>query len=138
MSFVAIEDAIRDKFRTEVADPNNLVVIYDNEPPKQGGAAWYSFAFQVDSTAQVHTGPDGGRRVRVMGHVDVYLFTVLGRGQVGLLQIADSIVTAFSGASIASPIITFEPEPTPVGGVERSDGWARQQITIPFEAETFR
>lgn len=138
MSFANIHEAIREKFRDDVATPNSMVVLQDNEAPSATvSQSWYRLTVLVDSTEQISAGPSGSRRFRVMGHAVLNMFRPLATGDGAMLDIADAVVTAFRSTSIASPPICFEPSPTLSGPPESSGSWFMRTMLIPFDADVF-
>ena len=138
MSFANILEAVREKFRDDVATPNSMAVLQDNAPPSATiSQSWYRLTVLVDSTEQMSAGKVGSRRYRVMGHAVLNLFVPVGRGDGAMLDLVDAVTTAFRGASIASPAICFEPPPSLSGPAERSEGWFMRTAIIPFDADVF-
>ena len=136
-SFAAISDAIRDKFRDDVATPNSLTVIYDNAPSQDLKQKWYRLSVLFDSTTMIHTGGVGDRRYRIMGRAVLNLFEPVSTGDDALLDIVDLVNTAFRSQSITSPSVVFRNPPSLTGVAERDASWFRRTMTIPFEADVF-
>ena len=138
MTYDAIATAIRAKFKTDVATPNGMIVTNDNEPPKGLKQTWYRLTVLPEVTEQMHTGTTGSRRYRITGRAVLNMFRAVGTGDGDMLDVVDLVVAAFNGATIADPIVNFEPPPTLVGGVDQADGWFQRTMDIPFEADVFR
>lgn len=137
MTFALVVDAIRDKFRDEVATPNSLTVTHDNAPPASLKQRWYRLTVLPDATEQIHAGAVGARRYRITGRAILNLFEPVATGDDALLDVVDLVNAAFRGSSIASPIIEFRPAPYISGAAERDASWFRRTMTIPFEADVF-
>lgn len=133
MSDASVIDAIRARFKTEVADVLELLTVYDNgTEPTTPVAQWCRFSVQVDETQLVSMGV---RRYRMRGAATAMVFGKSQKGEAGINEIADAIVAAFRGVSLASPMVTFSPAPGFAGLVDRDEGWARRTVRIPFRAD---
>lgn len=133
MSDAAVIDAIRARFKTEVADDLDLLTIYDNgTEPVQPPALWCRLAVQVDDTRQVSMGV---RRYRMTGAATAMVFGKSQKGEAEVNAVADAIVAAFRGVSMSDPMVTFSPPPGFAGFIDRDEGWARRTVRIPFRAD---
>lgn len=134
MTDSAILEAIRERFDVQVATPNSLRVIYDNAPePAAIVSSWCRFSVQVDSATQISMGQV---RYRLTGSATAILFCPIAKGDGAVLTLADAVIAAFRGVSIASPDITFAPAPSVIGTADRDEAWCKRTVRIPFRADT--
>jgi hypothetical protein len=130
-----ILQAVRDRFDTLVATPNTLQTIHDNE--QDTGTREQErcrFTVRVDGNDQVAMGV---ARYRTTGVAMAYLTTPSAKtdGDARMMVLADLVVTAFRGAKIASPDITFTPAPGVVGLAEQDEALCKRTVRIPFRAD---
>lgn len=138
MTLTLVAKAIREKFRDDVAVPNSLIVVHDNEPPKAIVQTWCRLTVLADITTGVYTGAAGQRRTRTVGRAVVNIFRPVAKGDGEMLDLFEAIAAVFYGSSIASPIVLFRDPPTLVGPVQIADVWFQRTMDIPFEADLFR
>lgn len=137
MSYQDVAEAIRAKFKTDVATPNSLVVVNDNQSPQNMAQSWYRLSVLFDGQRQVHSGTATTIRWRITGRAVLNLFAPAAKGEGTLMEIVDATNAAFRGDSVASPIVEFRPAPALQGVAERDDAWWRRTMTIYFEADVF-
>lgn len=128
MSAQAAIAAVRSRFATLVATPNSLAVVYDNSPEPAGARARVSVA--IDSERQLTMG--GARKFRATGSMDVELSLPRERGDAAVLTLAQAVIDAFQGATIASPFVRFTPPPVLSGALDVEDATARRTVRVPF------
>ena len=80
MSFAAISEAIRERFREQIAVPQSLLVVHSNEPPRAVQKRWCQLSVEIQNTQQVSTGSPTSRRFRVTGRIALNLFERIGAG----------------------------------------------------------
>lgn len=138
MSFVAIGEAIRERFRTLVAVPAGIVVVNANAPPAQSVPKWCQMTVEFNNTQQVSTGGATAMRYRISGRIALNLFDRTGNGEGSMLAIMDTITTAFRGVSLADPMVSFG-APTLLGASVRDEagGYWRMPAQVPFRADVF-
>jgi len=136
MSQKAIANAVRGRFHNEVADPEELVVVYDNHRqdavPRAG--RWVRFTVRLGETIQATFANVGSRTFRTTGVAFAELYEPEGLGDGAQLDLADTIVAAFRGVSLASPQLVFD-SPSVTEGTRDGAYW-RRVVTIPFRADT--
>ena len=126
--------AIRKKFQTDVAGPQNLgEVLEDNEPPPDDPrSTWYALAISWDPKEQLASGKAGKP-----GRATLELSMRQGTGDGAMLKLMDAVTAAFQNKPITTPIVCFEPPPHPDGEAVAFQAWYRQRMTIYFEATIF-
>lgn len=136
MSFAAISEAIRERFREQIAVPQSLLVVHSNEPPRAVQKRWCQLSVEIQNTQQVSTGSPTSRRFRVTGRIALNLFERIGAGDGQMLDLMDAMTTAFRGVSLSSPQVTFS-APTPIGlsVKDEAGGHWRMPAQIPFRAD---
>jgi len=147
MTWAATVEAIRERFRDEVATPRELPLLFGTEPPHTVDAItghWCRVTVQAAARWQASTGSAGKRRFRTAGLLLVQVFAPLSTGDGELLEIVDAIDDAFLGVQLSVPdgddppiLIRFRP-PFPFGEPQRDDDvWSRCDVRIPFESDSF-
>ena len=128
MSYTALHNAIRKRFKEQVAGPESLPVAWDNAaPPATAGIAlWARFSIRTGDTDAAELG--GTPRYRTVGVAFAQLFAPTAKGDAGLLTLADTVVAAFRGVR-ADGVTYRSPSLTPVG---RSDAWWQVNVELPF------
>ena len=130
MSQALAIQAVRDRFISQVATPNALVVVYDNGPVPASATPRAAVSVIVEDERQLTM---GARRFRITGRLDVELYVPRERGDAALLDLANDTLVAFRGAATSSPIaVRFTPAPTLVGGIDYQDAMARRTVRVPF------
>lgn len=127
-------ETIRGRFKTLVTDELDLTTIHDNAPtPPETVQNWCRLSVSVDSTTQVAAGV---ARYRSIGSATVNLFAPAARGDAVLLDRAATIIAAFRGVSLSSPVfIAFTPAPSIIGTAEVDGAWCRRAVRIPFRVD---
>ncbi len=136
MSQAAIANSIRARFKAEVADEvEGLVVLYDNhrDSAVPGTGRWVRFSIRFGETFQATFANVGSRTFRTAGVAYAELYEPEGVGDGGQLALADTIIAAFRGVSLASPQIVFDSPSVAEGS--RDGPWWRRLVTIPFRAD---
>lgn len=138
MSFAAVAEAIRERFRTQVSTPQSLPVVQANAPASAATARWCQLTVEFQNTQQISTGSPGHRRYRITGRVALNLFERLGAGDGAMLGLMDAITTAFRGVALADPLVVFG-APTLLGASVKDEagGHWRMPAQIPFRADVF-
>lgn len=136
-TLVDIHDAIRSRFDTQVATPNSITILHDNQPPTAITQQRYRLSISEDSSEQVHVGASGARRYRIKGTAVLTLYAPASMGDNTMVGIMDDVLTAFRGVAISAQSILFRPEPYPSGAPVRGDGYFMRTMVIPFEADQF-
>ncbi len=133
----ALFEAIREKFRDEVATPNSLAWENDNEPTQTITQKRYRLKIQFDSDAeQLHSGAAGAARHRKTGSAMVDLLGPVGDGDGDLLVVADAIETAFLRSGITALNVCFL-APTLLGGGELIENRYQLTMSLPFTVDYF-
>jgi hypothetical protein len=130
MSQAAAIQAVRQRFITQVATPNSLVVVYDNGPVPATTTPRAVVTVSIDGEQQLTMG--GARKFRATGTLEVALYVPRERGDAALLTLAQAVVVAFQGVTINSPLVRFTPPPSLVGAVDYDDAMARRTVRVPF------
>ena len=132
MTKTAIANAIRSRFKTQVADVLSLGTQYDNQKyDNPDNAKWCRLTVKFGETIQKSVGSPAGNRDRTSGVVMAQLFCPAGKGDSDLLAIADAVVTAFK--RVTDTGITFA---TPSSDVRGRVGNEWQiNVNCPFYAD---
>ena len=132
MSPAAFE-AIRSRFKTLVTDELSLTTIHDNAPaPAETVQNWCRLSISVDSTTLAAIGVP---RYRSIGSATVNLYAPAARGDSVLLSRAQTIIEAFRGVSLPTPLLSFTPAPSVIGTAEVDGAWCRRTVRIPFRVD---
>jgi len=128
MSFEAVANTIRTRFRTEVAGDLSLPTQYDNAPfSKSENVKWCRFTVKPGQSAQIGcTGPNS-RPYRTVGVCIAQLFGPVDKGDKDLWEIADSVIAAFRGESV-SGVVFGDYNVNNIGRVDNE--W---QMNVTFE-----
>lgn len=131
MTNSSLHNAIRARFGTEVATTESLVTIYDNDPtcPPTDGSAWCRLSIRRSDDQQVEAGPSSFRK---HGRIYAQLFGPVEKGDGELLDLADAIVAAFEGASVAG-VRYCEATVRPIGNDKK--GSYQVNVEIRFMAD---
>jgi hypothetical protein len=130
MSQAAAIQAVRQRFITQVATPNSLVVVYDNGPVPATTTPRAVVTVSIDGEQQLTMG--GARKFRATGTLEVALYVPRERGDAALLTLAQAVIAAFQGVTITSPLVRFTPPPSLVGAVDYDAAMARRTVRVPF------
>lgn len=131
MTWTELHNLIRTRFKIEVSDPEGLATVYDNDPtpPPTDGSLWCRFTIVRGESRRITCGT---REYRESGRAMACLFGPVGRGDAGLLGLADAIAVAFRSQQ-AGGIRYLTPSVQPVG---ESLGEYQINVACPFEADT--
>lgn len=130
MTWTELHNLIRWRFQTQVATPQSLTTIYDNDPtPPTDGSTWCRFTILRGESRRITCGV---LSYRESGRAVASLFCPVGGGDGALLTLADAIATAFRSQSV-SGIRYLTPTVVPVG---ESLGEYQINVSCPFEADT--
>jgi hypothetical protein len=135
MTLAAVYQAIRERWATQVATPNELPTVYDNAPEPAKAAQWARLSVVIDSTTQVSMGLPV--RFRSRGAAVVNLSTSAEKGDAALIALTDDVLDAFRGVSLSSPQVRFD-SPTPIGSPTVDGAWFTRTVRIPFIADTYQ
>lgn len=116
----AAQEAIKAKFRTDVATPRNLVVGYDNmafKPPQDGKTIFAEFSVLPGTTTQVTTGSPGSNRWRTPGIAQATIYAPVGSGDKASIDLASFISGVFKGVATSSGVTYRSVEITKLGNV---------------------
>jgi hypothetical protein len=134
--FEALEDVVRERFKTLVADVQGVPVQYDNdphfEPPDSG--TWMRMQVHFDRSFPVETGGVGSQRTRIPGMLAISCFVTLGIGTEAALQLVDAIANAlrnkqFSGVKFRTPTVSK------IGWVEPIKDRYQVDVDTPFYSD---
>ncbi len=132
MTFEAMANAIRSRFKTQVADALSLDTQYDNQGrDNPDNVTWCRLTVKPGQTQQVSIGSPGANRDRTPGVAIAQLFCPIGFGDGNLLNVADSVRTAFRRVS-QSGVVFRTPYIQTVG--QRQDSW-QINVVCPFYAD---
>jgi len=132
----AIANAIRSAFKTNIADANSLLTLYDNQDEgtfdKPDNAMWCRLSIRDGDNNQVATGGSGGNTFRRSGVMIAQLFSPLGLGDKDQREMAGKIEAVFRCTTISS--VKFRtPDMNTVGRTQGGDEW-QVNVTCPFYA----
>ncbi len=132
MTREALANAIRSRFKTEVADAQSLATIYDNDPsdPPTDNSLWCRLTVLDGETRRITVGV---KQYRMVGVAIVQLFGPVGDGTQALSILADAIVTAFRDVTAAG-VRYGVPSVQNLGRLE--EGHYQMNVTCPFTADT--
>lgn len=123
-------EAVRERFRTEVAVPASLAVVHDNAPLSAPASPHAVVSVAIDSDSQITMGRTP--RYRTTGSMTVQFKMPRARGDEDIVTLAQSTLDAFLGQTIASPSIRFTPPPSLVGPVQYEDALVMRTVRVPF------
>jgi len=138
MTFEALANAIRTRFRTEIQVPQSIVVQYDNFPRpidktnaevNQPEGVWVKLAVEEGITAQASLGI--GKRFRVPGVMRAMIHQPIGLGDQAPRAMFDKINAKFRAVTAAG--VTYS---TPTMNGTRTEGrWFILDVSCPFYAD---
>jgi len=111
MSWPAIANAIRSRFKDQIADVLPLTTQYDNQSlSNPDNEIWCRLTINSGETTQKSIGNPGANRERTPGIMTAQLFGPIGNGDGNLKEKAESIRVAFkrvtdTGVSFGTPKI---------------------------------
>jgi len=109
MTKTEIANAIRSRFKAQVADVLSLATQYDNQKlDNPDNVQWCRLTISPGQTTQESIGNPAGQRFRTPGVMIAQIFCPVGAGDGGLWDLADSIESAFrcvtdSGVTFRTP-----------------------------------
>lgn len=132
MTFEAMANAIRSRFKTQIADANSLPTQYDNDPtePDKTGL-WCRLSINPGDSFQKSIGAPGANYHRTVGVMFAQLFVSVGKGDKALYEMADLIKTAFRCVA-ASSVHFGEPSIRKIG---RTENYWQLNVNCPFYAD---
>lgn len=137
-SIVAIANAVRGRFASQVVTPLSLVAIYDNAttplPPETG--RWCRFSVLFGTQAQADFGATS-RRYRMAGVALAQLYEPVGIGDGAQLAVVSTIQDAFRGVTVTGPPHVHFSTPYVSAPPTRDEPWWQIVVTIPFRADEF-
>lgn len=132
MTHIALFNAIRSRFETEITDSLSIATQFDNAAfPKPGVTTnWIRFTIKLAGSDQKSMGASTNR-FRTIGVAIAQVFVPLYKGDDAALSIADSIRTAFQ--AVTDTGVKFEtPSVDPVGS---NGGYWQVNVRCPFYAD---
>lgn len=136
---VSIANAVRGRFATVFATPNNLPVQYDNvtdeQQPSKGRRA--TFTIQFGRSTQTTMGGPGQRQWRTVGVALCQMFEPVGVGDGALLALFGLLQDAFRNVSLSSPAIRFQ-SVSMVAPPILEDGHYAATASIEFLADEYQ
>jgi len=137
MTNEAIANAIRSRFKAQVADLIPLPTQYDNQDlANPDNATWCRLTIKTAASRQVSIGNPSAQRYRTHGVMIAQLFAPLGSGVGELRGIADKVVLAFRGKTDGGVTYASQDKdcPSVEGGWQREDSW-QINVVCPFYAD---
>lgn len=138
MTASAIASAIRSRFQTLIAGPQNLLTFYDNQdestaPPSE---RWCRVSVLFGETRQASFAATGQRQYRTTGLCSVEIYHPIGGGDGQQLTLADTIVAAFRGVGLSSPPIFFQSPSVTAGFMDGP--WWKRNVQITFSSDDYQ
>jgi len=133
MTYEALHNAIRSRFKTLVADVLSLATIYDNDPtkPPTDNSLWCRFTILDGQSRRI---VNGIPEYRLVGVAIAQLFGPIGAGDKVLQQKADAVVSAFRSQS-ADGVRYGDAYEQRVGQTREGD-YYQINVACPFAADT--
>jgi len=132
MTSEAIANAIRSRFKSQVADVLELPTHYDNHKfDNPDNAKWCRLTIKTGETFQMSIGSPDGQRERTHGVMIAQLFGPIGEGDGELREIADAVRAAFR--RVTDTGVTFRTPSAHEQGLF-SDSW-QINVVCPFYAD---
>jgi hypothetical protein len=134
MTFEQTKAAIRDRFKTLVADVQSLTTTYDNAPftePETG--KWARLTILSGQSTQITVGAPGNNLSRYPGLVVIQMFDLAQQGDKNLLALADAINAAFSDKVLSG--ITYRRASLQEVGTRGK--WYQVNVNIPFLSDSY-
>jgi hypothetical protein len=125
-----IHNAIRSRFKSQVADALGLAVQYDNAPvARRDGEQWMRLTIRDGEWRQQTIGAQ--RRYRNNGLAIASIFVPANQGDRDALTIADAIVSAFRGVTVDD--VRYLTPSVRSAGLQQNE-W-QVNVHIPFVAD---
>ena len=137
MTYAAIHDAIRTRFKSEVADVASLPVEYPNAPfdTPDDSTRWMRMSIRSGESFQAGIGAGSVALFRRVGELIVQVFGPVqpdtGSPTGDLMDLADTIAAAFRRVS-ASNVTYMTPSVTEVG---RTGAWWQVNVNCPWYSD---
>lgn len=132
MTYAAIHNAVRSRFKTLVTDTQSVATAFDNAPFSEPGPAtlWVRWTVLDGQTDQVSL-PSPTARIRRTGVGIANIFAPLEQGTAGAIALADTIAAAFRRVT-ADGVTYFTPSITQIGRDKSS--W-QINVTCPWYSD---
>jgi len=132
MAWYTMHNVIRSRFRTQVANALSLTTQYDNHViDNPGNDNWCRLTILPGETKQVSIGAPSSNRERTVGVMIAQLFSPVQAGDGTILEIAESIRTAFKRVTDTG-VVFQTPSLKRVG--QQIDSW-QINVECPFYAD---
>lgn len=133
MSYAAIHDTIRLRFKTLVADAQSVLVAYPNAPftPPDSTTTWVRMSILDGESSQIELEHNDGSTYRRVGNLVAQIFGPIELGTGALMDLADAIAAAFRRVYV-SPVRFRVPSIDTIG---RSEGRWQVNVTCPWESD---
>lgn len=131
MTYEALSNLIRTKFKTDVATPLNLNVVYDNQETDKTQypeTMWVRMSIRYGEARQITLTPTS---FRITGIISIQIFNVLGRGTKAIDEVVDAINASFRATTKAK--VVYKTPSKESGG--RQETWWMDTVVIPFTAD---
>jgi len=130
MTFEAMANIIRSRFKNQVVGATGLLVAYDNAPfDEPDNAVWVRFTVLTGDSDQASFGAQ--KRFRTIGIAVAQIFQPIMQGDKASLALADRIVTAFRSVT-DSGVVFKTPSLRRVG---RTEKFNQINVSCPFYAD---
>jgi hypothetical protein len=133
MTTLELSNAIQGRFASEVATPQALLTIYDNDPtpaPTQA-LVWCRFTVKDGESRRITIG--GVKQYRTVGVAIAQIFGRLGEGTAGVRSVADAITIAFRDVT-ADGVKYSVPYADNIG--DNNEGNYQLNMVCPYQADT--
>lgn len=134
MSFEAVHNAIRKRFKSEVQDLESFTVLYDNAPDDTPDASEW-VRFEIDNGVSLQISFGATKRFRRPGTAVAQIHVKASKGDQRALEIADKIVTAFRAVTVteAGAVVHFR---TPMlVNLGRVSQWWQVNVNCPYYSD---
>lgn len=132
MSWSAIANTIRSRFKNQIADAESLTTQYDNQSlDNPDNEIWCRLTIKSGETTQESIGSPSSNRERTSGAMIAQLFAPTGKGDGDLKELAETIRAAFkrvtqSGVTFRTPSIKEQ---------GKREGMWQVNVVCPFYAD---
>ncbi|HET6416470.1 MAG TPA: phage tail terminator-like protein [Polyangiales bacterium] len=133
MSYAAIHDAIRTRFKNLVADAESVPVAYPNAPfeTPDDQSMWVRLSILDGQSSQIELEANDGSTYRRVGNLIAQIFAPAQQSTGDAMDLADVIAAAFRRV-YAIPVRYRVPSVQTIG---RSNGWWQVNVVCPWESE---
>lgn len=112
-SFLALVKGLRLDFKTEIADPRSLPIVFDHEPfTPPVNAPWLQVSIRCGDSEPIEIGRT--RAFRTTGVMFVNVFAPMNSGSALALEISDAVHTRYGGNEVADAIFDSTSPAQPV------------------------